>query len=131
MFRTQYGAEPLPRKPSPAKLVYIPSVTPGVRLEGWLYEPSAPTPALAPVANGANRKVPLVLLFHGVGSRKDVAGYIRQGLVEVDGEIVAKNAAKLKVREDATPVVDGFEYPPPPLLAIYHKPLGVVSTMRA
>ena len=71
MFRTQYGTEPPPRKPGPAKLVHIPSVNPGARLEGWLYEPSAPTPALAPVANGANRKVPLVLLFHGVGSRKD------------------------------------------------------------
>ena len=70
MFRTQYGTEPPPRKPGPAKLVHIPSVNPGARLEGWLYEPSAPTQALN-LAPGANGKLPLVLLFHGVGSRKD------------------------------------------------------------
>ena len=55
---------------------------------------------------------------------------IRKGLVEVEGEIVDKNGAKLKVRWGSSPIVDGFDYPPPPLLAAYHKPLGVVSSMR-
>ena len=31
---------------------------------------------------------------------------------------------------DKCPLVDGFDYPPPPLLAAYHKPLGVVSSMK-
>jgi len=55
---------------------------------------------------------------------------IRRGLVEVEGEIVGKAGAKLKVPFSTCPVVDGFDYPPPPLLAAYHKPLGVVSSMR-
>ena len=71
-----------------------------------------------------------LLAERGVGSRKDVDRLIRKGLVEIDGEIVNKNGAKRKVRWGSSPVVDGFDYPPPPLLAAYHKPLGVVSSMR-
>ena len=71
-----------------------------------------------------------LLAERGAGSRKDVDRLIRNGLVELDGEIVGKSAAKLKVPWEACPIVDGFEYPPPPLLAVYHKPLGVVSSMK-
>jgi len=71
-----------------------------------------------------------LLAERGAGSRKDVDRMIRRGLVEVDGEIVPKAGAKLKVPYSTSPVVDGFEYPAPPLLAAYHKPLGVVSSMR-
>ena len=71
-----------------------------------------------------------LLADRGAGSRKDIDRLIRKGRVEINGEIVGKSGAKLKVSEDAVPVVDGYEFPPPPLLAAYHKPLGVVSTMR-
>ena len=71
-----------------------------------------------------------LLAERGAGSRKDVDRLIRKGLVEIDGEIVNKNGAKRKVRWGSSPVVVGFDYPPPPLLAAYHKPLGVVSSMR-
>jgi len=71
-----------------------------------------------------------LLAERGAGSRKDVDRMIRKGLVEVDGEIVGKSAAKLKVPWSSSPIADGFDYPPPPMLAAYHKPLGVVSTMR-
>lgn len=71
-----------------------------------------------------------LLAERGAGSRKDVDRMIRKGLVELDGEIVGKAGAKLKVPWSSTPWADGFDYPPPPLLVGYHKPLGVVSSMR-
>ena len=71
-----------------------------------------------------------LLAERGAGSRKDVDRLIRKGLVTLDGEVVGKAGAKLKVPWVSCPVVDGFDYPPPPLLAAYHKPLGVVSSMR-
>jgi 23S rRNA pseudouridine2605 synthase len=63
-------------------------------------------------------------------SRKDIDRLIRKGLVEIDGTVVAKSGAKLKVPWQSCPIVDGFEYPPPPLLVAYNKPLGTVSSMR-
>lgn len=71
-----------------------------------------------------------LLAERGAGSRKEVDRFIRAGLVEIDGEVVPKSGAKLKVPWEACPTVEGFDYPPPPLLAAYHKPLGVVSSMR-
>ena len=70
-----------------------------------------------------------LLAERGAGSRKYVDRLIRKGLVELDGEVVSKSGAKQKVPWNSTPLVDGFDYPPPPLLAAYHKPLGVVSSM--
>ena len=71
-----------------------------------------------------------ILAERGAGSRKDVDRMIRKGLVEVEGEIAGKADAKRKVPWSSTPLCDGIEYPPPPLLVAYHKPLGVVSSMR-
>lgn len=82
------------------------------------------------VAGDSKVRLDKLLADRGAGSRKDVDRMIRRGLVEVEGEIVGKAGAKLKVPFSTCPVVDGFDYPPPPLLAAYHKPLGVVSSMR-
>ena len=77
-----------------------------------------------------------LLAERGAGSRKDVDRMIRKGLVSVQSletgelEVVGKSGAKLKVPWESSPVVDGFDYPPPPMLAAYYKPLGVVSTMK-
>ena len=57
-----------------------------------------------------------LLAERGAGSRKDVDRLIRKGVVELEGEVVGKNGAKLKVRWGSSPVVDGFDYPPPPLM---------------
>ena len=81
-------------------------------------------------ADGPFLRLDKLLAERGAGSRKDVDRLIRNGLVELDGEVVPKSGGKLKVPFDACPIVDGFDYPPPPLLAAYHKPLGVVSSMR-
>ena len=48
---------------------------------------------------------------------------IRAGLVSLDGQVVGKMGAKLKVPESAAPLVDGVPYPPLPLLVAYHKPV--------
>lgn len=77
-----------------------------------------------------------LLAERGAGSRKDVDRMIRKGMVEIEdldsGEmvVVGKAGAKLKVPWDSSPYVDGFDYPPPPLLCAYHKPLGPVTTTK-
>ncbi len=70
-----------------------------------------------------------LLAERGAGSRKDVDRLIRSGVVELDGVPVSRGDAKRKVAWASAPSVDGVAYPPPPLLAAYHKPLGVVSTL--
>lgn len=69
-----------------------------------------------------------LLAERGAGSRKDVGKMIQRGKVELDGAVVKKK--DLKIPYESVPIVDGFEYAPPPLLAAYHKPLGVVSSMK-
>ena len=88
-----------------------------------------------PDGEGTLVRLDKLLAERGAGSRKDVDRLIRKGLVELEDpetgelEVVGKSGAKLKVPWESCPYVDGFDYPPPPLLAAYHKPLGVVSTM--
>lgn len=69
-----------------------------------------------------------LLAERGAGSRKDVGKMIQRGKVELDGAVVKKK--DLKIPYESVPIVDGFEYAPPPLLAAYHKPLGIVSSMK-
>eukprot|EP00310_Coccolithus_braarudii_P021503 CAMPEP_0183333620 /NCGR_PEP_ID=MMETSP0164_2-20130417/2495_1 /TAXON_ID=221442 /ORGANISM="Coccolithus pelagicus ssp braarudi, Strain PLY182g" /LENGTH=293 /DNA_ID=CAMNT_0025502609 /DNA_START=22 /DNA_END=903 /DNA_ORIENTATION=- len=75
-------------------------------------------------------RVDKLLAERGVGSRKDADRLIRAGEVEIDGEVLGKSDAKRKVSWECTPIVCGEPYAPPPLLAAYHKPVGVFSTMR-
>jgi 23S rRNA pseudouridine2605 synthase len=88
--------------------------------------------ALCSLTSEGNQLVRLdkLLADRGAGSRKDVDRLIRKGLVELDGAPIAKTEGKRKVPWSSVPLVGGVEFPPPPLLAAYHKPLGVVSSMR-
>ena len=95
-----------------------------------LLQARAQVRCLASGAAGDSIRLDKLLAERGVGSRKDVDRLIRSGAVTVDGELVGKAGAKLKVPWLSAPEVDGIAYPPPPLLAAYHKPLGVVSSMR-
>jgi hypothetical protein len=52
---------------------------------------------------------------------------IRAGLVELDGEVIGKAGAKLKIPETACPIVDGVAFPPAPLLVAYHKPVSCAA----
>ncbi|WP_202708961.1 pseudouridine synthase [Sporosalibacterium faouarense] len=69
-----------------------------------------------------------VLSNMGYGSRKDVKGYIKQGLVTVDGEVVKSNSVKVDPYE-AEIIIDGNtveyrEY----IYLMMNKPDGVVSS---
>ena len=93
-------------------------------------------PGDAPVEESAERmpspppiRLDRLLAERGAGSRKDVDRLLRAGAVELDGATLGRGDAKRKVAWSSVPSVDGVAYPPPPLLAAYHKPLGVVSTL--
>lgn len=88
--------------------------------------------AFAPLddMDGTFIRLDKLLADRGAGSRKDVDKMIRKGVVEIDGDVVGKSDAKRKVAWHTAPVCDGVEYPPPPLMVAYHKPLGVVSSMK-
>ena len=96
-----------------------------------------PTPVMCSGGGGEGTMVRLdkLLAARGAGSRKVVDRLIRKGAVSLPNadtgelEVVGKAGAKLKVPWESCPFVDGFDYPPPPLLAAYYKPLGVVSSM--
>ena len=66
-----------------------------------------------------------LLAERGAGSRKDVDRLIRKGMVEIEDPdsgllvVVPKGGAKLKVPWESSPCVDGFDYPPPPMLVAY------------
>jgi len=68
-----------------------------------------------------------IISNRGAGSRKEVAAMIGKGRVSVDGNLV--KSTKRKFRADVRIEIDGMSIPDVPLLAAYHKPLGVHSTM--
>lgn len=68
-----------------------------------------------------------VLVGRGVGSRREVQGLCRQGRVVVDGEVVENPSTK--IAEDAEIYVDGEEWAKAPRIALFHKPLGMLSSM--
>lgn len=70
-----------------------------------------------------------LLSERGAGTRKEVDKMIKQGRVELNGEIVPKTGGKMKVPWDSNPILDDeFDFPPPPLLGAFHKPLGFFKT---
>jgi 23S rRNA pseudouridine2605 synthase len=76
--------------------------------------------------------VPLIrldrlLAARGAGTRREVVAIVRRGRVTLDGRVVTDEATR--VDEDAVPALDGAPLPPPPWLAVLHKPVGVHSTV--
>ncbi|MCW3157959.1 pseudouridine synthase [Micropruina sonneratiae] len=71
-----------------------------------------------------------VLASAGLGSRRHCEQLIEDGLVEVNGRIVAEQGMRVDPRRDVIRV-DGARIPPPRrhLYLAFHKPRGVVSTM--
>lgn len=68
-----------------------------------------------------------VLVNRGVGSRREVQALCREGRVVVDDEILEDPAIKIDV--DAEIYIDGEEWEQAPRIALYHKPVGVLSSM--
>lgn len=68
-----------------------------------------------------------LLAERGAGSRREVVAMIRRGRVALDGRVLTDEATR--VPDDAVPTLDGRPLPPPPWLAVLHKPVGVQSTV--
>ena len=71
-----------------------------------------------------------VLAAAGLGSRRHCEQLIEDGLVEVNGKVVAEQGRRVDPLADVIRV-DGARIPPPrrQLYLMFHKPRGVVSTM--
>ncbi len=70
------------------------------------------------------------LAFLGAGSRRRVEELIRQGRVRVNRQVVEDLSLRVDPWEDLIEV-DGRRLSPPPLLYFaYHKPAGIISTLR-
>lgn len=70
-----------------------------------------------------------IVANRGVGSRKEVASLFKQGLVRVAGEVVRSGADKYP--QDTLVEIEGYgDVNAVPLLAVFHKPTGVISSMR-
>ena len=61
-------------------------------------------------------------------SRRLAAELLRNKRVSVNG--VPRRSSKLKIEPTDLITVNGVDYPNPPLLVRYHKPVGVHSVMR-
>lgn len=68
-----------------------------------------------------------VLSNRGVGSRNEVSKLLKQGRVSIDGEVVVAGADKYPA--DVRVEIDGEVSEGVPLLAVYHKPVGVHSVL--
>ncbi|MCB9682261.1 MAG: rRNA pseudouridine synthase [Alphaproteobacteria bacterium] len=69
-----------------------------------------------------------VMVARGLGSRTQAARLLAQGRVRVDGVVVRD--AKTDVPEDVTVWLDDVAHAPAPVLVAWHKPVGVLSTVR-
>eukprot|EP01041_Mallomonas_annulata_P001439 gene1439-2771_t len=68
-----------------------------------------------------------ILSNRGVGSRNDVSKLLRQGRVTIKGEVIRSGASKYPT--DIVVEIDGDPIEGVPLLAVYHKPTGIISSM--
>ena len=69
-----------------------------------------------------------IISNRGVGSRNDVSKLFKQGRVSINGKIIRSGAEKHST--DVIVEIDGQSIIGVPLLAIFHKPTGVHSTMK-
>jgi len=69
-----------------------------------------------------------IISNRGVGSRNEVSKLFKEGRVKVNGKVIRSGADKYPVSIEVE--IDGETITGVPLLAIYHKPVGVHSTMN-
>lgn len=69
-----------------------------------------------------------LLVGRGVGTRQDIARMCRRRLVSVNGELVLD--ASRKVDPQARVEVNGEVVEAVPAMVLYHKPVGVISSMN-
>jgi len=73
------------------------------------------------------QRIERILSNRGVGSRSEVAKMLRQGRIKVDGKVI--RSGSVRFHNDLEVALDNQVVPSVPLLAIYHKPVGVHCTM--
>lgn len=72
-------------------------------------------------------RIDKVLAVRGGYSRKTAGIMIRRGRVQVDGEVLRKRNAQCT--EDCRLTVDGYEIPTTHPVLVFHKPVGMVTSM--
>lgn len=75
-----------------------------------------------------HQRLERIISNRGLGSRNDVAKLFKQGRISINGKVIHSGAEKYPI--DVRVEVDGELSLPIPLLAIYHKPIGIHSVMR-
>ncbi len=73
-------------------------------------------------------RIDKLLSYRGAGSRKEVDALLKKGRVKVHGNVIKKRGTKLPCDTDI--FVSNKILHPVPLLAIYNKPIGMVSSMK-
>ena len=68
-----------------------------------------------------------ILSNRGAGSRSESAKLIKQGKVTVDGKVVKSGSTRF--RSSCLIHIDDVELAPTAVLAMYHKPVGVLTAM--
>ncbi len=69
-----------------------------------------------------------ILAHRALGSRSDVKKIIRSGRVTVDGEVVKRSDHRVAATQEIR--VDDIAVMALPVVLVWHKPTGVVSTLR-
>mgnify|MGYP006076509855 CR=1 FL=1 len=83
--------------------------------------------ALRAVGAKKMHRLERIISNRGLGSRGEVSKMLKQGRVEIDGQVVRSGSAKYPI--DVEVEVDGEAVMEIPLMACYHKPVGVHSTL--
>ena len=73
-------------------------------------------------------RIDRILSSRGLGTRKDIQRLLKAGRISVDGVIVRKKDCKIS--QNARIEMDGTIVHALPFLVLWHKPLGVVCTLR-
>jgi 23S rRNA pseudouridine2605 synthase len=92
---------------------------------------TSPSPPLTSSSHQQQKKkrqrLERIISNRGVGSRRDVQKLIKQGRVRINGVLAKSSSAQYDISIEVQ--IDGDIIEPVPLLALYHKPVGVLSTM--
>eukprot|EP01038_Epipyxis_sp_PR26KG_P006880 gene6880-9426_t len=73
------------------------------------------------------QRIDRIIANRGVGTRSEVTTLFRQGKVKINGKVIRSPSERIRV--DAEIEVNGVTSRETPLIAVYHKPVGIHSTV--
>jgi uncharacterized protein YdcH (DUF465 family) len=85
------------------------------------------SPKISQRSNAKEQRIERILANRGVGTRSEVSKLFKQQRVSVKGKVVLSGADKYPT--DTVIEIDNDPIHPTPILALYHKPVGIHSTM--